>query len=255
MIDPRRFERVPRIDSTSAELMRRPFGAVPQPPCALLADAQEAGRGRNGRGWLSDPSRSIALSVAVERASDGAPLVGLPLAIGVAVTEVLAAHGAQTRVKWPNDVFVERGGGLAKAGGILVEVRQQGPLQRVVAGVGLNLVSSRVLDDPRIAQAAAALFDESDAPPREPLARELAAAIVRAIEAFARTGLAPWLARWRALDALDGRPIELLRPDGTRQPAVARGIDEDGSLRVERGDGTIERLIAGEVAVRPGARR
>ena len=250
MIDPARFERLARVDSTNGELMRRPFGERPAPPRALAAERQDAGRGRNGRGWLGEPGRSLALSVAVERESDGAWLLGLPLAVGVATAEVLARHGAAVRLKWPNDLQVDAPGGPAKVGGILVEVRQQGALQRVVAGVGLNLEPTPALSSERIGQPAGALFEDGAAPPREPLERALAEAIVAAIEGFAHDGLGPWLARWRALDALDGVPVEVLRGDGTREPGIARGVDDDGALRVERPDGRIERVVAGEVSVR-----
>ena len=62
MIDPGRFERVARIDSTNSALMRRPFAEGPQPACALMADRQDAGRGRNGRVWRFEATRSLALS-------------------------------------------------------------------------------------------------------------------------------------------------------------------------------------------------
>jgi BirA family biotin operon repressor/biotin-[acetyl-CoA-carboxylase] ligase len=251
MIDPARFERVARIDSTSSELMRRPFGGQPAAPCALAARRQDAGRGRNGRGWLGDPGRSIALSVAVERETDGAWLLGLPLAVGVAVADVLARHGAAVRLKWPNDLMVDAPGGPAKVGGILVEVRQQGALQRVVAGVGLNLEPSAALSSERVGQPAAALFADGAAPPREALERVLADAIADAVDAFARDGLRPWLARWRALDALAGEPVEVIRGDGSREPGVALGVDDDGALRVGGAGGRIERIVAGEVRVRP----
>ncbi len=245
-----RFERVARIDSTSTALMRRPFEASPQPPRALMADVQEAGRGRNGRGWLSDPQHSLALSVALERRADGASLLGLPLAVGVAVADTLAAHGARPRLKWPNDLVVERTDGPAKAGGILVEARQQGALQRIVIGVGLNLVAGGSIDDDRVGQPVAAWFEAADAPPRESFARTLAGALAALVPAFASEGLAPWLARWRALDALAGHPVDVIAGDGTRVPAIARGVDDDGALRIERDDGAIERVIAGEVSVR-----
>lgn len=250
MIDPARFERVERIDSTNSELMRRPFGDRPAPACALATDRQEGGRGRNGRPWLGDAQRSLAVSVAVERPVDGASMLGLPLAVGVAIADVLAAHGAAVRLKWPNDLHVDGPDGLAKVGGILVEARQQGALARVVAGVGLNLAPSGALTAERVGQPAGALFAADGAPPRERLERALADAIADAIEGFPRGGLRPWLDRWRALDALDGAPVDLVRADGTRDPGVARGVDDDGALRVERTDGRIERVLSGEVSVR-----
>jgi BirA family biotin operon repressor/biotin-[acetyl-CoA-carboxylase] ligase len=250
MIDPARFERVARIDSTSSELMRRPFAAAPQPPCALMADVQDAGRGRNGRVWLGDPARSLAVSVSVEREVDGTTLLGLPLAVGVAIADVLAKQGARVRLKWPNDLLVETDRGLAKAGGILVEVRQQGPLQRVVVGFGLNLASADGLDTARVGQPVGVLFPTDTMPSRVPLAQALAAAVAAAVADFARGGLRPWLARWRALDALADLPVDLVRGDGSREPGIARGIENDGALRVERADGSIDRVASGEVSVR-----
>jgi len=250
MIDPVRFERIPRIDSTSSELMRRPFAQAPQPACALMADLQDAGRGRNGRVWLGDPARALALSVSVEREVDGTTLLGLPLAVGVAIADVLVAHGARVRLKWPNDLLVDGADGPAKAGGILVEVRQQGPLQRVVVGFGLNLAPADGLDAARVGQPVGTLFPVDAQPGRVPLARELAGAVATAVGAFARDGLRPWLARWRALDALADAPVDLIRGDGSREPGIARGIENDGALRVERADGTIARIASGEVSVR-----
>jgi BirA family biotin operon repressor/biotin-[acetyl-CoA-carboxylase] ligase len=244
------FEHVARIGSTSAELMRRPFGAAPAAPLLLLADAQDAGRGRNGRRWLSDPARSVTFSVAVERRADGAGLLGLPLAVGATIADLLAAHGARPRLKWPNDLWCEPPEGGAKAGGILVEVRQLGALQRVVVGCGLNLEPSDALDEAEVGQPVAAMFGRGATPGRVALARELGAAVAAVVQGFARTGLAPYLDRWRARDLLAGRPIEVLHPDGRRASGLARGVDDDGALRVDFGDGRRDRLIGGEVSVR-----
>jgi len=250
MNDTLRFEQVARCDSTNAELMRRPFADRPQGPVALLADEQTAGRGRNGRSWFADPTASLVLSVAVERPADGAALLGLPLAIGVTLADVLAAHGATVMLKWPNDLLVASPAGPAKSGGILVEVRSQGALQRVVAGCGLNLVPSPALQALQAGQPVAALFRADAAPDRIGLARALADAIAAAIGRHAREGLDAYRSRWCALDALANAPIDVLRADGHRVPGVARGIDADGALRVSLADGTIDRLVAGEVSVR-----
>jgi len=251
MTDHLRFEHVARIGSTNAELMQRPFTGRPGPPVALLADEQSAGRGRNGRAWFGDPAGSLALSVAVERTTADGALPGLSLAIGVVLAEVLAAHGASPVLKWPNDLLVRTPAGLAKAGGILVEVRTQGPLQRVVAGCGLNLLPSEALRSLVAGQPVAALFDATTAPGRLALARTLAQALADAIGRYAPVGLAAYRARWESLDALADAPIDVVRGDGSRTPGVARSIDADGALRVQLADGSIERVVAGEVSIRP----
>lgn len=250
MIDPLRFEHVERIDSTNAELMRRPFGACPQSPVALLADVQEVGRGRNGRPWLSDGSQSLTVSVAIERHQGGESLLGLPLAVGVTIAEVLDRHGANTRLKWPNDLYLDGPQGLAKAGGILVEVRQFAQVQRIVIGCGLNLSASALITSAQAGQAVRALFDGREAPSRMALAQTLAHELVASMNVFSAQGLAPFLGRWRSRDLLAGRPVDVLRTDGRRDPGTARGVDESGALVVEFADGRIEHCVGGEISVR-----
>ena len=250
MNEPPRFEHLARIDSTSTELMRRPFGAAPGPATTLLADLQDRGRGRNGRRWLSDAAHSLAVSVTSERRVDGASLLGLPLAVGVAIAGVLAAHGARPRLKWPNDLFVDTVDGMAKAGGILVEARQSGTIQRIVVGVGLNLQPSPAIEGADTGQRVGALFASGAAPDRVMLARTLGAAIAVAVEAFPVRGLVDCLPAWRALDVLAGHPVDLIDAHGHRRAGLARGVDDDGALLVGHADGSVERVIAGEVSVR-----
>jgi BirA family biotin operon repressor/biotin-[acetyl-CoA-carboxylase] ligase len=239
------FEHVAQIDSTNAELLRRPSGWLR--PVVLLADRQLAGRGRNGRSWLSDPMRSLTLSVGIERRVAAERLLGLPLAVGVAVADELVREGAHPRLKWPNDVYAMPAS--AKAGGILVEARQQGELRRIVMGVGLNLAQSESVSMADVGQPVAALFDDRSMPERIAFGRRLGASIATASLRFLDQGLAPFLARWRELDWLDGHAIDVIHPDGRRVPGTAGGIDDDGALRV-RQDGRWVRLLAGEVSVR-----
>ncbi len=250
MNEPPRFEHLARTDSTSTELMRRPFGECPGPATILFADVQELGRGRNGRPWLSDAAHSLAVSVVIERGCDGANLIGLPLAVGVVIARVLADHGARPRLKWPNDLYVDTVDGMAKAGGILIEARQSGVIQRIVAGVGLNLQPSPAIEAADTGQRVGALFAPDTRPDRVALARSLGEAIVGVLRCFPERGLAESLPAWRALDVLAGQPIDLIDACGLRRPGLARGIDDDGALLVEHADGSVERVIAGDVSVR-----
>jgi BirA family transcriptional regulator, biotin operon repressor / biotin---[acetyl-CoA-carboxylase] ligase len=257
MTPPIRFEHVARIDSTNAALMRRPFADAPQPPTLLLADEQTAGRGRNARRWWSDPARSLTLSLSYEGAIEAGRLLGLPLAVGVALADELARHGARTRLKWPNDLYCAsahaRDPGaaprMAKAGGVLVEVRQQGTLRRVVVGCGLNLADSDAVSPSGTGQPVAALFAEDAMPERVALARSIGAAVLAAVRRFVAEGLEPFAARWDELDWLAGHPVDVLHPDGRTEAGIARGIDAQGALRVDTGE-RIVAVLGGEVSVR-----
>lgn len=250
MIDPPRFEHIGRIDSTNAELMRRPFAQHPQSPCVLLADEQHAGRGRNGRVWVADPRASLTMSVAVEDVVGSRSLMGLSLGVGVSIAQVLHRVGARVRLKWPNDLYLDTPQGPAKAGGILIEVRQLGSVQRIVAGCGLNLLPAGFIEAAQTGQPSTALFEAGCSPDRVRLAQDLGQAIVLCIGQFMRQGFAAFAPVWRTLDLLDGRPVRLLRPLGDEVFGVACGVDGEGALVVQFDDGRREHCVGGEVSVR-----
>jgi BirA family biotin operon repressor/biotin-[acetyl-CoA-carboxylase] ligase len=102
----------------------------------ILADAQTAGRGRQGRSWTSEPGAGIWLTL-IERPTDRASLEVLSLRVGIAIAETLEPLiGEPLRLKWPNDVY--RSG--KKLAGILVEARWRGSEPDWVAiGVGVNV--------------------------------------------------------------------------------------------------------------------
>src|ERR1700744_1350070 len=94
--------------STNADLLARAEGGADIDGSVLLAEFQNAGRGRHGRQWSAPPRAQIAVSVGVSATS--VPRSGwgvLPLATGVAVADALAAvAGVSAGLKWPNDVLV-----------------------------------------------------------------------------------------------------------------------------------------------------
>ncbi|MBM4395100.1 MAG: biotin--[acetyl-CoA-carboxylase] ligase [Deltaproteobacteria bacterium] len=137
---------------------------------AVVADAQSAGRGSNGRTWESPAGMGLYASVLV-RPAPAAPdrLAALPLRVGAAVADALA--GA-VRVKWPNDLVAPDG---RKVGGVLVEAEASGgAVAFVLVGVGLNVRSALL---PASLRGSAAALDELvDEVPRD-LAERVVAAV------------------------------------------------------------------------------
>lgn len=248
------------LDSTNAELLRR---AVPAHGVAvLLAERQTDGRGRRGRTWTSPLAANVYLSLA--RVFDGglARLGGLGIVAGVAVVEALHAAGyPAVRLKWPNDLVVANAHGgtgmdpqpaLCKLGGLLVEGggEHAGPV-RAVIGLGLNVrmppAATAGITQPWSDLAALAA---QITPSRNVIVATLLAHLLPALDLFDRDGLAPFLPRYAACDALAGRAVDVHAGAGMHAGA-ALGIADDGALRVRLRDG--ERSFhAGEVSVRTG---
>ncbi len=243
---------VAEVGSTNDELMAAPLLLPPRPPQVLWAEVQTSGRGRRGRHWVSRPGDSATFSVAFERhlarATPG--LAGLSLAVGVALAEALETFGCRLALKWPNDLWSAG----RKVGGVLIETRRERELERIVVGVGLNLVAPGAIDAAESGQLPAAtpggLFEQPVAPERAAaIVAGCAAAIVTAHDLFMARGFGAFRERWMSRDAFDGARVQLR--DGERLLAVgeAAGLGESGELRLRGPDG--ERLFSiGEVSLR-----
>ena len=185
----------------------------------ILADAQTAGRGRQGRSWTSEPGAGIWLTL-IERPKDRSSLEVLSLRVGLGIAQALEPLiGEPLRLKWPNDVYR----GLGKLAGILVEARWRGSeLDWVAIGVGLNV---RVPpDQPRAAGLESTGVSRNDAlyailPALRSAARATGPLTEGEMEAFAERDLA----RGRRVTS----PTE----------GLVQGINASGALVVSTADG------------------
>ncbi len=139
------------VDSTNRDALERAADGAPH-GTVVVARRQTAGRGRQGRSWLSGDG-ALTLSVIVRgHGVDGL----LPLRAGLAVARTA---GSAARVKWPNDVLVDG----RKVAGILVESAGDGA---AVVGIGVNVAPGEAELAPELAGRAGTLgrsVDELDA--------------------------------------------------------------------------------------------
>lgn len=242
----RAVEIVDEIGSTNDHLRARAFasdGAVE----VCLAESQTAGRGRRGRSWQSQPGQGVAVSIGRRFPQGPAELTALGIATGLGVADALRRHGVPgVGLKWPNDILV----GGAKLGGILAEVEGEahGPT-RAIVGIGLNhgavMASGEGFD-----QGATSITEQlSNPPPRDRLAGAVIASAVVALDEFAAAGFEPARQRWCEFDCLAGRAVRVLLGTGAVVHGEARGVDDDGALRVATSTG-LQRFLSGDVSVR-----
>ena len=149
----------------------------------IFAETQRAGRGTQGRRWLSPPYRGLWFSVLLRPAAVPVsrwPELTFCAALAVAETAELAT-GQPARIKWPNDVLL----GGRKVAGILVECHHRQNPGFVVVGIGLNVLQQPGDFDPELRGRAASLAMMSrDTAPVE--RHRIAADVLRRLEEFYR---------------------------------------------------------------------
>jgi len=208
-------------------------------PAIFVADEQTRGRGRSGNAWRSARGEGLLLSIVSRPALAPESSAPITLAVGAALAGVVdeLAPG-RVKLKWPNDVELDG----KKLAGILVEAQTRGDhVSALIVGAGLNVAATELA--PEIATTATSLaLGGVDVRDRVELAARVVLAIHEAVIAFAGAGLAPFLARIRALDALAGASISVAGVHG-----VAAGIDDVGRLLVAAPDGTATPVAAGHV--------
>lgn len=232
-----------QTDSTNAVLQRDSATAVGARVC--LAEYQSAGRGRRGRQWLSPYGSNVYCSVAWTFDGGAEVLEGLSLAVGVILSDALAACGVQgLALKWPNDLLLHG----RKLAGVLVEVQGDlaGPVTAII-GVGVNVCIPESVSG-GIDQPWADLSSETEVSRNRIIGRYLNA-LLPALANYEAGGFEPWHSRWLALDAYANAPV-VVQSGNQRTAGIARGVDARGALRLETGTG-IETLYGGEVSLRP----
>ena len=220
---------VPRVEAfatvtSTLDVAHRIAPTVPT-GTVVLADEQSAGRGTQGRRWLSGAGDGIWLAL-LERTADARALDVLSLRCGLYAAEALDDLAAQPiGVKWPNDLYV----GGRKLAGILIETRWRGASAEWVAiGFGLN-VRGPALDT------ATGLADGCT---RVDALVRLIPALRLAARASGHLS-ADELSRWAARDVARGRLVS------APSPGEVEGVAPSGELLIRSADGSPARHRTG----------
>ncbi|MFF3483700.1 biotin--[acetyl-CoA-carboxylase] ligase [Streptomyces sp. NPDC002701] len=246
---------VARTGSTNSDLVALATDGKAEEGAVLVAEEQEAGRGRLDRQWTAPARSGLFFSVLLKPAGVPVERWGwLPLLTGVAVATGLSrSAGVDTALKWPNDLLVTVEGAERKAGGILAE---RAGTDAVVVGIGIN-VTLRADELPvpgagSLALAGAATTD------RETILR----AVLRSLE--------QWFVKWRdaegdpAVSGLQdtyaagcatlGRAVRAELPGDRSITGEAVAVDGDGRLVLATAEGVQQPVGAGDIVhLRPAA--
>jgi BirA family biotin operon repressor/biotin-[acetyl-CoA-carboxylase] ligase len=207
----------------------------------IVADSQNAGRGRFSRTWNSNPRDDLLVSIGLRPTADVAARLAMIAAVATADTATKLT-GQTTEVKWPNDIRV----GGKKISGILIESQIQDGQFRAVVGIGLNLN----LDPsafPQIADIATSVREiTGERVDREVALNELMRRLDLVYTLVSRGGSIH--ARWKSMLDTLGTQIEFnVHPTKQKVRGVATDVAADGGLIVRTEDGRMVTLDSGEV--------
>lgn len=250
-LDDSRLERVvvlDHTDSTNKVLREMAFDGA-SPGTTVIANEQNAGRGRMGRSFFSPGDCGIYLSYLMK--PDTAPSDAVTVTAWTAVAMVRAIDrvaGIRPNIKWVNDLMFNR----LKLCGILTEMSvesETGRIASIIIGIGIN-VKNRTSDFPKeLRNIATSLAMASG---KRINRAELAAAMITELDKMSRdwpNKKEEYLAEYREADMTCGCEVNVLSGESKRL-ATAIKINDDFSLKVRYPDGKKEDLSSGEVSLK-----
>ena len=231
-------------DSTNLWIKRLAKEGAPEGTLAL-AEFQSAGRGRLGRSWEVPEGTSVMMSILLRPEFEPQYAPMLTLVMGMAVAKAVGNLGFDVSIKWPNDVVVSR----KKICGILTEMGvREGKIDYAVIGVGIN-VNIREFPEEMADKATSLYLEGGKEFDRSQVPGLVMEAFERYYEIFAATcDLSGLREEYEGILANYNQPVRVLAKEPYE--GIARGITDDGELLVEKTDGSVTAVSAGEVSVR-----
>ena len=215
----------------------------------VVANMQTAGKGRRGRSWQQEEGSVIAMSLLLRPvfSPDKASMLTLLAAHSVAGA-IEAVTGLPAAIKWPNDIVINR----KKTVGILTEMSlgvEQAAIDYIVIGIGINVNNTAFPEDIRD-MATSLYLEKGERVSRSVLIAESMRRLEVDYEAFLETeDLSAILQDYNTHLISMNKEVRVLDPKG-EYTGISRGMDAQGELLVERADGELIKVYAGEVSVR-----
>jgi BirA family biotin operon repressor/biotin-[acetyl-CoA-carboxylase] ligase len=240
--------RLDSLPSTNIEAASRAVEGAPEGLC-VVASEQTAGRGRLDRHWVSLKGAGLYCSIILRPEFDQSlwPLLTLMAAVAV-YDALLNVYALETDIKWPNDILAND----KKLCGILAETVDTPIGRAVVLGIGINLKhNSFPAELDRVATSVEAAAGRSgDA---QDVLEALVSSLAGYYQMLQRPGGPEEIIReWSTRSSYaTGKRIRVANGDEILE-GTSRGLERDGTLRIETDTGEIKTVRAGDVtAVRP----
>lgn len=235
----------PVVDSTNTKAKQLAEEGYPA-GTLVVAEKQEAGRGRRGRSWESPQGTGVFMTLLLKPEIEPNNASMLTLVAALAVSAAISKQtGRVAAIKWPNDIVMNG----KKVCGILTEMSAQiDYVNHIVIGIGINVHNESFPEE--LSEMATSLYLETgEHLNRAALIEEIWENFERYYAIFLETeDLGGLVREYDAHLVNRNQVVKVLDP---KEPfeGMARGITARGELIVDTWES--RRLVsAGEVSVR-----
>ena len=236
----RRLLYYPELSSTMDEAGKLGEGNAEE-GAVVVAEVQNAGRGRQGRTWVSRPD-NLLVSVLFRPSLDALPFISIIGGIAAA-RAVRKVTGLEVRIKWPNDLLIDG----RKIAGILAESAIAGDtVWYAVLGLGMNVSLDTDQTEEISAFATSINAAAGQEVPREDLLRQFLMDL-DALYLDLRQGQSP-IEEWQGLLSTTGQRL-VATWGNDKYTGMAEGTDPIGNLLLRQDDGTLLTLTAGDITL------
>jgi BirA family transcriptional regulator, biotin operon repressor / biotin---[acetyl-CoA-carboxylase] ligase len=234
------------IGSTNEEAFRLGLAGAPE-GTALIAEKQNAGKGRLQRVWHSPAGKNTYTSIILRPKIESTRAPQISIVAGVAVAEVLNNYCPdRVELKWPNDVVING----KKVCGILSQVKTTVmEVDFIVLGIGINVNIIYSQFPTEICNLATSLVIETGREiSRQKLIISLYENLGKWYKQLLKDGFGRVKEKWLSLSPMIGKPVQVM----FQQEAVtgkAIGLDEDGSLILLVEEDKEYKILAGDATI------
>ncbi|MBP2099860.1 biotin--[acetyl-CoA-carboxylase] ligase [Enterococcus rivorum] len=236
------------LNSSDSTIKNAKLAAINGEPenTLIVADMQEAPKGRFGRAFFSKAGCGIYMSMLLRPNQNFEEMAQYTVIMAVAVSKAMdRLTNVTTEIKWVNDIYLNG----KKVCGILSEAMsdvESGQISNVIIGMGINFSIKQEEFPEEIHQTATSLFSN-----QEPTIsrNELIAEIWNQFYAIlSELPKEQFLEDYRSKSFVLGKEVTFSQA-GKNYQGIAKTINQQGELIVTLADGTEKILSSGEISL------
>ena len=222
----------------------------------IIATSQTNGRGRQGRSFLSNKNEGIYMTLLLRPDMTPMETTRLTIVAAVSIHEAISkVTSIDCGIKWPNDLVYQG----KKLCGILTEMStEKGKVKHVELGIGINVFNKYFegeINDVAISIAQAMVMEgkhtesENANISMEEIIKDVLSTFYKHYMIYHECkSLIPIKEYYDNYLLNINKVVKVIEHNGSYE-AIARGIDADGELIVEK-DGDCVKVMSGEVSIR-----